>query len=411
MTFNKKQSSDLEEVETNSDFEQMLQESFEKKEKRLTVGEKIKAEVLSVGKENIIVSTGTRFDGMVPTNVLTDETGKCKVKSGDVIDLYVTQIRSGIVHLTPGGGTQSLADDISQAFEQSRPVQGKVEAVNKGGFDVLIHGKIAFCPISQMDTKRIEKPEEYVGKRFEFKVTKYEESGRNVVVSRRTFLEENQGVVLEGFKNQRSVGDKLNGTVTRIESFGAFIEIAPGIEGLAHVSELSWKRVSSPSDLLKVGDAVSATIIRIDNEGSRLKISLSLKDASNDPWLNLPSEIQTGRVVSGKVTRLMDFGAFVELKPGLEGLIPLSAMSSTKRINKADEVVKVGEEVAVMIKDLNPQSKRISLSIKDALNEAASASESEDIKQYAAKVAAQEASNSMGALGAKIQAALEKKKK
>jgi len=411
MTFKKKQSSDQEDVETNSDFEQLLQESFGKAEKKLAVGEKIKAEVLSVGKENIIVATGTRFDGFVPSNLLQDENGKATVKSGDVIELFVTQIRSGMVHLSPGRATQSLSDDISEAHANNLTVQGKVEKVNKGGFDVSVHGKNAFCPISQMDVKRIEKPEEYVGKRFEFKVTQYTEGGRNIVVSRRQVLDEGQGLANENFKDQRKVGDKVNGTVKRVESFGAFVEITPGLEGLVHVSELSWGRVNNAADAIKVGDVVSATIIRIEQDGKRLKISLTLKQAENDPWLNMPSEIQTGRVVTGKVTRLMDFGAFVELKPGLEGLIPLSAMSSTKRINKADEVVKAGQEVAVMVKDVNPQSKRISLSLKDAVEEAASMSESEDIKDYAAKVAAQEASHSMGALGAKIQAALNKQKK
>lgn len=411
MTFNKKQSSDLEDVETNSDFEQLLQESFGKVEKKLSVGEKIKAEVLSVGKENIIVATGTRFDGFVPSNLLQDESGKLTVKSGDVIELFVTQIKSGMVHLSPARSTQSLSDDISEAHANNLTVQGKVESVNKGGFDVSVHGKNCFCPISQMDVKRIEKPEEYVGKRFEFKVTQYTEGGRNIVVSRRQVLDEGQGLANENFKDQRKVGDKVNGSVKRVESFGAFVEISPGLEGLVHVSELSWGRVNNAADVVKVGDVVSATIIRIEQDGKRLKISLTMKQAENDPWLNMPSEIQSGRVVTGKVTRLMDFGAFVELKPGLEGLIPLSAMSSTKRANKADEFVKVGQEVAVMVKDVNPQSKRISLSLKDAVEEAASMSESEDIKDYAAKVAAQEATHSMGALGAKIQAALNKQKK
>lgn len=409
MTFNKKQSSDLEEVENNSEFEQMLQESLGKSDKKLSVGEKIKAEVLSVGKENIIVGTGTRYDGYVDTKLLLDENGKCKVKSGDFIDLFVIQIKGAEIHLSPSSFSNKVSDDISQAFTGNLPVSGKVEALNKGGFTVSVAGKNAFCPLSQMDTKRIEKPEEYIGKRLEFKVTQYDE--RNIVVSRRKYMEENQGAVLANFKEQQKVGDQVKGKVTRVESFGAFVEIAPGVEGLAHVSELSWTRVANASDAVKVGDQVNATIIRIEYDAKRPKISLSLKDASNDPWLNLPSEIKVGRVVSGKVTRLMDFGAFVELKAGIEGLIPLSAMSNTKRINKADEVVKVGQEVAVMVKDVNPQSKRISLSIKEALEEAASASESQDIKDYAEKVAAQEAKQSLGALGAKIQAALNKQKK
>jgi small subunit ribosomal protein S1 len=156
---------------------------------------------------------------------------------------------------------------------------------------------------------------------------------------------------------------------------------------------------------------VSATIIRLEQEERRLKISLTLKQASGDPWQNLPAQIKAGRVVTGKVTRLMPFGAFVELQPGVEGLVPLSEMSSTKRVNSADEVVKAGEQVTVLIKEINPQAKRISLSIKGAVDAAASESESQDIREYQASQAARSSGGGLGDLGAKLQAALDKKPK
>jgi len=396
----------------SSDFESLLQESLSKPERKVSVGDKIKAEVLSVGKDRVVVSTGTRFDGMVPANLLQDEKGLATVKTGDSVELYVTYVKGSEVLMSPNPTTQNLADGIQEAFASGMSVEGRVEAVNKGGFEVTIFGKSAFCPISQMDIKRIDTPEDYVGKKFEFKISQL--TGRNFVVSRRKVLEEGQGVALATFADQRKVGDVVTGTVTRLEPFGAFVEISPGLEGLVHVSELSWARVNDPKEVVSPGQVVTAKIVRLEQGERRLKISLSLKQDSGDPWNNLPAQIQSGRVVTGKVTRCMPFGAFVELHPGLEGLIPLSEMSSTKRVARADEVVKEGEEVAVLIKELNPGSKRISLSIKDAQSAAASASESEDIKHYAATQAARGTGGSGGSLGTlaeKMQAALAKKQK
>ncbi|HVJ63635.1 MAG TPA: S1 RNA-binding domain-containing protein [Bdellovibrionota bacterium] len=391
------------------DFEQMLNDSLTKRDRKLSVGDKVSCEILSVGKEQVVVSTGTRYDGFVPANLMQDGSGQARYKSGDVVDLYVTFIKGSQIYLSPQASGSALAEGIQEAFDNNQAIEGRVESINKGGFQVNILGKAAFCPLSQMDIRRIEKPEEYVGKKFEFKITQLGEGGRNVVISRRKLLEESQGQVMANFQSQRKPGDVVTGKVTRLEPFGAFIEIAPGVEGLAHISELSWTRVSSPKDVVEPGQVVSAKILRIENDG-RLKISLTLKQSENDPWQNLPAQVQTGRVVTGKVTRCMPFGAFVELAPGVEGLVPLSELS-TKRVAAATEVVKEGEQVSVMVKEINPQSKRISLSIKEAEGEAASQSEAEDIKAYAATQAARASKNSFSLLGAKMQAALDKKQK
>jgi small subunit ribosomal protein S1 len=410
MTFKRQLRNDENPTES-TDFEQMLNESFGKSDRKLSTGDKIKAEVISVGKEQVIVSTGTRFDGFVQASELLDADGKSKVKSGDFVELFVTYIKGAQVFLSTSPSGQALAEGIQEALTSGLPLEGRVESVNKGGFQVNILGKATFCPMSQMDIKRIEKPEEYIGQKFQFKITQITEGGRNIVISRRKILEEGQGAQMAHFKDQRKVGDVVTGTVKRVEAFGAFIEIAPGVEGLAHVSELAWTRVSNPADIVKPGQVVSATIIRLEQEERRLKISLTLKQASGDPWQNLPAQIKAGRVVTGKVTRLMPFGAFVELQPGVEGLVPLSEMSSTKRVNSADEVVKAGEQVTVLIKEINPQAKRISLSIKGAVDAAASESESQDIREYQASQAARSSGGGLGDLGAKLQAALDKKPK
>jgi small subunit ribosomal protein S1 len=180
---------------------------------------------------------------------------------------------------------------------------------------------------------------------------------------------------------------------------------------LAHISQLSWERVSKPSDLLNVGDVVTAKITKIDNDGPRMKIGLSLKDEASDPWKNTPSHIKVGNVVSAKITRCMPFGAFAELAPGLEGLIPLGQLAAGKRVSSADEVVKAGDEVSVLVKEIQSDRKRISLSMKDAADQAASLSEAQDIADYQATESAQKASSSLGgSLADKLQAALDGKK-
>ncbi|NCN40907.1 S1 RNA-binding domain-containing protein [bacterium] len=401
------------EFENNDmDFEQMLNQSFEASEKKLHVGDKIEAEILSLGPEFVIVSTGTRVDGFVPSMQMQNGAGEFTAKSGEKVTMFVTKVTRAQIFLSPNPAEQNKADNIEDAFNKNMRIEGKVTGTNTGGFDVDLQGKRAFCPMAQMDTKRIEDGAPFVGKTMEFKIIKYEQGGRNIVLSRRKVLEEEQGQKAASFSNERNVGDKVKGTVTRIEPFGAFIDIGSGIEGMAHISELAWERVAKPEDVVSLGDVVTVTIKNIENSGSRMKIALSLKDDSNNPWKNMPSHIKTGQVVSGKITRCMPFGAFAELHPGLEGLIPLSQMSATKRVNSADEVVKPGDVVSLLVKEIDSGKKRISLSIKDAANQEANMNEAQDIADYKATDSAKAASQSLGgSLADKLQAALDSSKK
>lgn len=350
----------------SSEFAQMLEQSFSKKTKRLSVGDKIRGEILVIGKEEVFVSTGTPNDGIVPRRDLLDAEGKVPYKTGDQLDLFVTQVKGSEIYLSPKPTAKNMAGDLYEAYQSRLALEGKVTEVVNGGFRVNVKGKLAFCPISQMDIKRIETPEEYVGKRFEFKITKFEEGGRNIVVSRRRLLEEARDLTVGNFASENKPGSVVRGRVSRLEPFGAFIELQPGIDGLAHISELSWSRVGHPSEVLQVGQEVAAKVLKLENQEGRLRISLSIKQTGAEPWENMPNDIRAGQVVTGKVTRIAKFGAFVELTPGVEGLIPLSEMSYTKRVMRADEVVKEGEQVAVMIKEVDPQTRRIGLSLKDA---------------------------------------------
>ncbi|MCM2277360.1 MAG: S1 RNA-binding domain-containing protein [Oligoflexia bacterium] len=367
----KDESQDSEELEgaskkRDSEFARMLEASFKTPTKKLSPGDKIRGEILVAGKEEVFVSTGTMHDGIVARRDLLDAEGNFPHKVGDQLDLYVTQVRGSEIRLSPKPTAKNIAEDLEDAFDMMLPIEGRVAEVCKGGVRVNIRGKLAFCPISQLDLSRTETGEEFVGQKLEFLITQFSEGGRNIVVSRRKLLEEQRGLSQGSFLEEKHEGDIVPGKVMRLEAFGAFVEVAPGIQGLAHISELSWSRVATPHEAVSVGQELSFKILKIENKEGKLKISLSLKQAGAQPWDSLPLQIAPGQVLDGKVTRCMKFGAFVELVPGVEGLIPLSEMSYTKRVVRSDELVKEGERITVMVKEVNPETRRISLSLKDA---------------------------------------------
>jgi small subunit ribosomal protein S1 len=352
------------------DFAKLLEDSFKKPKVKLSVGTKVTGEILVLGADDLFVSirgqSGQGSEGMVSRRDCLDAEGKLPYKTGDTLELYVTQIRGTEVRLSPNPAAKNIAEDLEDAFDMMLPIEGKVAEVCKGGVRVSIRGKMAFCPISQLDFSRTETGEEYVGKKFEFLITQFSEGGRNIVVSRRKLLQEQRGVSEGAFAEEKQVGSIVKGKVKRIEPFGAFVEVAPGIEGLLHISELSWSRVADPNEVVSVGQEIQVKILKKESLEGKLRISLSLKQAGAEPWDSLPSDFKEGNVVLGKVTRCMKFGAFVELYPGIEGLVPLSEMSYTKRVMRSDEFCKEGEQVSVKIKEIQKDAKRISLSLRDA---------------------------------------------
>jgi small subunit ribosomal protein S1 len=356
-------------AKSKSEFSELLEASFAKKRHVLKVGDKIRGEILVLGKEEIFVSTGpagASSDGIVARRDLLDAEGKINHKVGDSLDLFVIQVRGTEIRLSPSPSSKNLAEDLQDAYDMMIPVEGKVSEFCKGGVRVMMRGKIAFCPISQLDTARVETGEEFIGKKLEFLITQFSEGGRNIVVSRRKLLEEQRGVSEGAFNDETKEGQLVSGKVKKLEPFGAFVEIAPGIEGLLHISELSWSRVADPSEVVKVGQEILVKILKTEEKEGRLKVSLSLKQVGIHPWQALSEKIKEGQVVEGKVTRCMKFGAFVELTPGVEGLIPLSEMSYMKRILRSDELIHEGERITVMIKEIHADTKKILLSLKDA---------------------------------------------
>lgn len=341
-----------------------LFESYMSEQEDLRVGDKIRAEIIAIGDKNIFIHIGAKSDGVVDKAEMLDDQNALTVQVGDFLDLYVVSVKEGEIRLSKSisgaGGDQVLQD----AFRNRIPVQGKVTESCKGGFRVGIMQKTAFCPISQMDTKYVENPEGYIGATFDFLITKFEEKGRNIVVSRRDLLKEQQEAAKKDFFQTAAIGDIVDVTVSSIKPYGAFVELLPGLEGLIHISELAWSRVGHPDEVVSVNERIKAKILEMDPVKG--KISLSARQAAADPWDTVSEKFKTGDKITGKVTRCADFGAFVEIAPGIEGLVHVSEMSYLKRVMRADDVVSPGDTVPVTVKDVDPVHRRISLSMKDA---------------------------------------------
>jgi len=354
----------------NDSFEAMLEESFAAPA-GIAPGTKVDAVVVSIGKDHIFLELGTRADGMMRREEVGRD-GEVTVAVGDRISVFTAGAKDGAVlcRMRVGvAGAMERSDDkdgvilqIREAYEAGLPVEGTVKEVNKGGLSVSLAGVRAFCPVSQIVRGFCEKPDEHLNKTYSFAVIKFEEGGRNVVRSRRKLLEEEAEASAREAWGHLSVGDILDGRVTSLQKYGAFVDIG-GIEGPVHVSALSYTRVEHPEQVLAAGQEIRVQIKDLD-ERSR-KISLSLKSLLQDPWAETVAGLTSGTVVGGKVTRLATFGAFVEIAPGVEGLVHISRMSGTKRVSNPREVVSVGGEVKVRVLEIDPDTRRISLELVD----------------------------------------------
>lgn len=310
-----------------SEFARLLEDSFKKPRKRLSVGEKIRGEILVIGKEDVFVSTGAAgvsTDGIVSRRDLLDAEGKLNYKVGDVLDLYVTQVRGSELYLSP----KAMAVARAQPSERGRKERSLPQST---------------------------------------------------------------------FAQDRREGDIVTGKVKKLEPFGAFVEVAPGVEGLLHISELSWSRVSSPAEVVEVGQEIQVKILKTEMKDGRLKISLSLKQTGAEPWALVPQNFPVGTIVTGKVERREPYGIFVQISEGITGLLPKS--NAVTRPEFAFDKLKVGDVVTVQIGELKLQERRISLQVPKDMNE-------DDWKGYSS----QTPSGSFGTLGDQMQKALNSKK-
>lgn len=354
------------ETEDGMSFAEMLAQQ-EQDEGRFSLepGQRVQARIVAITADTIFVSTGSKVDGIVDRAEMETD-GELPYQVGDTLELYVITASPQEVKLSRAmSGDGSLAA-LEEARAAGMPVEGRVGAQVKGGYSVEIMKRRAFCPGSQMDLRPLTDPESVLGQTYAFLITKLENHGRNIVVSRRDLLERERAAALEQILADTHEGDTREGTVSRLSTFGAFVELAPGVEGMVHLSELSWSRVERPDDAVHVGDAVTVKVLGITRGEKGVRIALSLKAAQEDPWNTLHKSLTPGDVVSGRVTRLMPFGAFVEVLPGVEGLVHLSELSFTKRVMKAEEIVSPGDVVSVKIKEIDPERRRISLSLREA---------------------------------------------
>ena len=357
-------------LETNGEenFAELFEAFQSESNDNLQVGDQIKGTVISITKDSVFIDTGSKVDGVVSRDELTNEEGELTVNDGDNVELYVISMNNNEIVLSKAMSGAGGLNMLREAYENNVPVEGKVSETCKGGFRITMMHRKVFCPVSQIDTTFVEDAESFVGSTHNFQIIKFEENGRNIVVSRRVLLEQEQEKVREQFVKDVQPDAVMDGKVTKLMPFGAFVELAPGVEGMVHVSELSWSRSSKPEDVVQPGDEVTVRILSMEprNDGKGLKISLSLKQLQADPWDEVGTKFAAGDKLTGTVIRCADFGVFVEITPGIEGLVHISEMSYTKRVHKPEDEVTPGQEVAVMIKDIDPVKRRIGLSMKDA---------------------------------------------
>jgi len=356
-------------AQQEAEFAALLKENAPKPV-RLMIGEKVRGTVSLIpttSNDVLIDLGGGKRSGIIEKQELLDEHGQLKFKVGDAIEAFVVA-KKGAEILLSYSMSQSLksAGDLETAHARGIPVRGRVLTLNKGGFEVAVLGKTAFCPLSQIDIRFSETGAEHLGKEYEFLVEKVEERGRNIVVSRAALLRQQAEQRAKELLASLTPETVLDGTVTEIRDFGAFVDIG-GVDGLVHISALSHARVAHPKDAVAVGDKVRVKVLKVDKDDKgRPKISLSMKAAAQDPWDRINELVQGGKTYIGKVVNLMPFGAFVEVVPGIEGLLHVSELAWGKRIHHPSEVLKVGDPVTVSVKEIDLGQRRLSLTMKQA---------------------------------------------
>jgi len=341
-------------------FAEMLEESFEEPV-FYEPGAKVEAEVISIGREYAFINLGGKSEGYFSLAEVTDENGEPTIKVGDRVEAYFLSAGKGGMLFTTklGSGAESSAH-LEDAFRNRIPVEGTVEKEIKGGFSVRIAGAVrAFCPFSQIGLPRAEN-EEVIGEKLPFLIIEYRDNGRTVVVSHRRVKEMEREARRKELQETLQEGAAVKGVVTSLQKFGAFVDIG-GLEGLLPISEVAWSRVEDIGERLFVGQELDLVVLRLDWENDRF--SFSLKQAMSDPWEDAAGEYPEGSIHTGVVARLVNFGAFVTLGEGVDGLIHISRLGAGRRINHPREVVSVGQEVEVKVESVNSEERRISLAL------------------------------------------------
>ncbi len=340
------------------DFATMFEASI--KAKRIEKGQMIDGVVVAIGPEVAFVDVGGKGEATIAVDELKDADGTLEVAVGDRIQAVVVSTAGEMTlsrKLALGAATQRQIED---AYRSGLPVEGKVEKAVKGGYEVRIARQRAFCPMSQIDTIRTDAAA-HEGRVYQFRIVEYKEGGRNIVVSRRALLEEEQRARAAEVRRSIVPGAIVTGRVASVREFGAFVDLGGGVQGLLHVSEMGWSRVSDTSQVVKPGDEITVKILSVDDKNQ--KISLGLKQLTSDPWSKVQATYAVGQVHTGRVTRVADFGAFVELEPGVEALAHVSTFAPTGRSNDWAAQVAPGMTGAFEILTIDLEKKRIGVAL------------------------------------------------
>jgi len=379
----------------------------------MQVGDKVRGKIISISNDTIFVDIGNKIDGVVETAEMLDKNKQLPLKEGDTVELFVVGLSEDEIRLSKALSGVGSFDLLREAHQNAVPVEGKILETCKGGLRVEVMGRKAFCPASQIDINFVEALEDYVGQTHQFLIKQADARDKNVVISRRALLSQELEKSKKQFLSGLQIGDVVDGRITKLMPYGAFVELNPGVDGLVHVSELSWSRVEDPQTFGSIGEPVRVKLIDIEklDASDEVKISLSIKQVTDSPWLSADDQFKVGDKVKGTVTRCAKFGAFVEIAAGIEGLVHISEMSYQKRILKPEEIVTPGDSVFVLVKDLDLANRRISLSIRDAEGDPWSeVSQKYTVGQAAEGVIEKKEKSSLGSLGEKLQAALVSKK-
>lgn len=341
------------------------------------VGDKVTGTIAGFGEENAFVDLGGKAEGVIPLAELCDAAGELAASVGDPIEAMVVAADEDAGQLMlrrrPGQGPTTPAE-LVQAHQHGFPVEGVVQGVVKGGVEVTVSGVRAFCPVSQIDDRFVEDPAVFVGQRLQFRITRLEEArggrGPNLVLSRRALLEEESRARAEAARAALQPGKVVRGTVSSLASYGAFVDLG-GVEGLLHVSELGHGRVAHPQDVLTVGQELEVQVLKLEKDAKgRDRISLSRKALQRDPWEQEADLLAPGTRRKGRVARLETFGAFVELAPGVDGLLHVSELGGGRAIRHPREAVRPGDVLEVAVRSVDRERRRISLALAGTADDA-----------------------------------------
>jgi small subunit ribosomal protein S1 len=343
-----------------------LMDLYEESFKRFAEGEVVTGRIISVDKDHVLVDIGYKSEGQIRIHEFQDERGQVTAQPGDRIEVMVEwwDDENEVVVLSKEKAEKvKVWEEIKKAYEADQPIEGVISSRVKGGFSVDI-GVNAFLPGSQADLRPVRNLDEMVGKTYRFKILKFNRKRSNIVLSRRVILETERESKRSATLTSICEGKVVTGTVKNITEYGVFVDLG-GVDGLLHITDISWGRVKHPSELFTVGDEIKVKILNLDLE--RERVSLGMKQLAPDPWSLAAQKYTIGSRVAGRVVSLTDYGAFVELEEGIEGLIHVSEMSWTRKVRHPNKVVSVGEEVEAVVLDIKPDNRRISLGMKQAV--------------------------------------------